>query len=79
MNKKHTIKDIAKLAGVSKGTVDRVLHKRGKVSQIALDKVNAVLGKIDYQPNLMARNLKKNKVYRIAVVFPNPAGPVIKK
>ena len=43
MDKKHTIKDIAKLAGVSKGTVDRVLHKRGKVSPAALEKVNEEL------------------------------------
>ena len=42
MDKKHTIKDIAKLAGVSKGTVDRVLHKRGKVSPAAFEKVNEV-------------------------------------
>ena len=38
MNKKYTIKDIAQMAGVSKGTVDRVLHKRGKVSEDALKK-----------------------------------------
>ena len=72
MNKKHTIKDIAKLAGVSKGTVDRVLHKRGKVSPKALEKVNEVLKVIDYQPNLIARNLKNNKIYSICVVLPDP-------
>jgi LacI family transcriptional regulator len=72
MNKKHTIKDIAKLAGVSKGTVDRVLHGRGKVSPMALDKVNEVLKVIDYQPNLIARNLKNNKIFRICVVLPDP-------
>lgn len=72
MNKKYTIKDIAKLAGVSKGTVDRVLHNRGKVSALALEKVNAVLKVIDYQPNLIARNLKNNKIYRICVVLPDP-------
>jgi len=71
-NKKHTIKDIALLAGVSKGTVDRVLHKRGKVSQKALDKVNQVLQEIDYRPNPMARSLKNNKIYRICVLLPNP-------
>lgn len=70
--KKYTIKDIAKLAGVSKGTVDRVLHNRGKVSQKALDKVNVVLSEIDYKPNLIARNLKNNKTYRVAVLLPNP-------
>jgi LacI family transcriptional regulator len=72
MNKKHTIKDIAQLAGVSKGTVDRVLHKRGKVSQIALDKINEVLNVINYEPNLIARNLKNNKIYRICILLPDP-------
>jgi LacI family transcriptional regulator len=72
MNKKYTIKDIAKLAGVSKGTVDRVLHKRGKVSPAALEKVNEVLNVIDYEPNLIARNLKSNKIYRICILLPDP-------
>lgn len=72
MNKKYTIKDIAKLAGVSKGTVDRVLHNRGKVSPIALEKVNEVLKVIDYEPNLIARNLKNNKNYHICVLLPDP-------
>jgi LacI family transcriptional regulator len=72
MDKKYTIKDIAKLAGVSKGTVDRVLHKRGKVSPLALEKVNEVLNVINYEPNLIARNLKNNKIYRICIVLPDP-------
>lgn len=72
MEKIYTIKDIAKLADVSKGTVDRVLHKRGKVSQIALDKVNAVLAQIDYQPNLIARNLKNTKIHQISILLPDP-------
>lgn len=69
--KQHTIKDIAKLAGVSKGTVDRVIHKRGKVSAQAFDKVNAILEKINYQPNLFARSLKNNKNYHICVILPD--------
>lgn len=72
MDKIYTIKDIAALAGVSKGTVDRVLHKRGKVSPAALEKVNEVLDQIDYQPNIMARNLKNTKTYSICVLLPNP-------
>lgn len=72
MNKKYTIKDIALLAGVSKGTVDRVLHKRGKVSEKALEKINKVLDEIDYEPNLIARNLKNNKFYHICVILPDP-------
>jgi len=72
MDKKYTIKDIAQMAGVSKGTVDRVLHNRGKVSPTALEKINEVLNVIDYEPNLIARNLKNTKVYRICVLLPDP-------
>ena len=48
MSKKYTISDIAKLVGVSKGTVDRVIHKRGKVSKTAYEKVIKILEEIDY-------------------------------
>lgn len=70
--KKYTIKDIAEQAGVSKGTVDRVIHKRGKVSQKALEKVTKILEAIDYQPNPIAQSLKNNRVYKICVVMPDP-------
>lgn len=73
MNVKNIrIKDIAQLAGVSVGTVDRVLHNRGRVSEDALKKVLAVLDQIDYKPNLIARTLGANKTYRIAALMPNP-------
>lgn len=71
MIKKYTIRDIAEMAGVSKGTVDRVLHNRGKVSEIALTKVNGVLDEIDFKPNPIAKNLKSNKVYHICVLLPD--------
>src|SRR6188768_1722038 len=71
--KNITIKDIARMAGVSAGTVDRVLHKRGRVSDDALAKVNKVLEEIDYKPNLIARTLGSNKTYRIAALIPDPA------
>jgi LacI family transcriptional regulator len=67
------IKDIAQLANVSVGTVDRVLHNRGRVSQEALEKVMAILNQIDYKPNLIARMLGSNKAYKIAALIPNPA------
>lgn len=73
MNTKNIrIKDIAQLAGVSVGTVDRVLHNRGRVSEEALKKVLSVLEQIDYKPNLIARTLGSNKTYRIAALIPNP-------
>lgn len=59
------------MAGVSKGTVDRVLHNRGKVSSRAAEKVSNVLKKIEYTPNPIARNLRTNKAYRICVLIPD--------
>jgi LacI family transcriptional regulator len=64
------IKDIARLAGVSTGTVDRVLHNRGKVSEEAKQKILSVLQKFDYKPNFLARNLGSNKNKTIAVLIP---------
>lgn len=72
MKKKITIKDIAKMAEVSIGTVDRVIHKRGRVSEKALQKVNAALKELDYRPNPLARSLKNNVVYTITVLIPDP-------
>ena len=72
IGKNIRIKDIAKLAGVSVGTVDRVLHNRGRVSDGALQKVTAVMNQIDYKPNLIARTLGSNKNYRIAALIPDP-------
>lgn len=70
MKKNYTIKTIAELAGVSKGTVDRVIHKRGKVSTKALERVNKVLDSIEYKPNPIAKSLKNNKLYNIAILLP---------
>lgn len=69
-DKKVTIKDIAKLAEVSAGTVDRVLHNRGKVSEIKRKKVEAVLKDINYEPNLIAKTLKNNRVFQLVAILP---------
>jgi LacI family transcriptional regulator len=73
MNKNIRIKDIAQLAGVSVGTVDRVLHSRGQVSRAAYEKVMEVLEKTGYKPNLIARTLGSNKTYFIAALIPDPS------
>ena len=69
--KNHRIKDIATMAGVSVGTVDRVLHKRGKVSEEALKKVEETLKALHYQPNLIARSLASKKERRALVLIPS--------
>ncbi len=69
--KKITIKDIAKLAQVSAGTVDRVLHNRGKVSESNRKKVEAVLKEINYEPNLIAKTLKNSRTFRLIAIIPS--------
>jgi LacI family transcriptional regulator len=60
---KIRIKDIAERAGVSVGTVDRVLHHSPNVSPKALEKVSKALEELDYQPNMYAPALAYNKSY----------------
>lgn len=65
-----TISDVAKAAGVTNGTVDRVLHERGEVSKKTREKVLRVIEELGYQPNVYASMLAKNKSHRIAVLLP---------
>ncbi len=73
MTKKIRIKDIAKLANVSVGTVDRVIHKRGEVSPDSYKKIIAILEKTSYEPNLVARSLSSSRTFKIAALIPNPS------
>ena len=70
LNQKIRIKDIATLAGVSEGTVDRVLHQRGDVSEKSKLAVEQVLKEINYTPNLLARSLASKKQYSFICLFP---------
>lgn len=70
-NSNIRIIDIARLAGVSTGTVDRILHNRGKVSDDKRAKVEKVLKEIDYKPNMVARFLATQKNYKLAVIAPS--------
>lgn len=72
MSQKSNIRiiDIAKMAKVSVGTVDRVLHNRGRVSEEKRKKVEEVLEKINYKPNVVARFLASNRSFSFAVIIP---------
>ena len=65
------IVDIAKMAGVSVGTVDRVIHNRGRVSEENKKKVQTILEMVHYQPNLMARSLASKKQYHLLAITPS--------
>lgn len=70
-DKRITIKDIAQLAGVSKGTVDRVIHNRGEVSEASRQKVLEVAQRIGYKPNIYASLLASQKKYLMACLLPD--------
>ncbi|MDO5970723.1 substrate-binding domain-containing protein [Flavivirga aquimarina] len=65
-----TINDIAKEAGVSIGTIDRVIHNRGGVSKKTEAKVNAIIKKHDFKINVIASSLASNKKFEIATLIP---------
>jgi len=67
---KIRIKDIALRAGVSVGTVDRVLHERPNVSKTAREKVEQALAEMDYEPNVYASALAYNKDYTFVCIIP---------
>lgn len=69
---KARIKDIALLAGVSIGTVDRVLHDRGEVSEKTRKRVKSILRKTEYSPNFIAQALKSRKSFHIVTLLPEP-------
>jgi|APSaa5957512622_1039677.scaffolds.fasta_scaffold32212_2 LacI family transcriptional regulator len=70
-HRKIRIKDIAEQAGVSTGTVDRVLHKRGEVSLETRKKVLRIAEKLEYKPNFVARTLASKKEFHFGVLIPD--------
>lgn len=73
MPEKIRIKDIAERAGVSVGTVDRVIHNRPNVSKPAREKVEKALKEMNYQPNVYASALAYNRSYDFFVILPHHA------
>ena len=67
---KIRIKDIAERAGVSVGTVDRVLHDRPNVSKSAREKVEKALEEVNYEPNAYASALAYNRDYTFFCIIP---------
>jgi LacI family transcriptional regulator len=65
-----TVKEIAGLANVSIGTVDRVLYHRGRVAPETKARIEAIIEKYQFTPNLIARQLKRNRPYRFRAFLP---------
>lgn len=63
-----TIYDIARVAGVSKSTVSRVLNKQTNISPEAREKVLRAIDELQYQPNKLARALTSSGFDAIMVI-----------
>ncbi|KAA9131681.1 LacI family transcriptional regulator [Marinihelvus fidelis] len=70
---KVTINDIARLAGVSKKTVSRVINDSPKVRPATREKVQAVIEEHGYTPHPEARALALRKSYLVAMIYDNPS------
>ena len=69
-----TIKDVARDAGVSVGTVSNVLNG-GKVSAERRHQVEASIKKLDYQVNTLAKGMRMQKTDYVVVILPNLINP----
>lgn len=65
-----TTKDLAKAAGVSLATVDRVLNKRPGVQKRTVEKVNKAIEAIGFVRNVSAANLARSRSYRLRFLLP---------
>lgn len=65
-----TLQEIAKRACVSIGTVDRVLHERGRVSAKTKVRIQRIVEELNYKPNMMARTLSLKKIFKFGVLIP---------
>jgi LacI family transcriptional regulator len=63
-----TLKDVARLAGVSPKTVSRVVNNQGEISEETRTRVQAAIVELGYRPNILARSLVNQRTNTIAVV-----------
>ena len=74
---KPTINDLARVAGVSLATVDRVLNARPGVRRATIDKVNKAIADLGYVRDTAAANLARRRVYRLLFILPHAANEFV--
>ncbi|WP_026016975.1 LacI family DNA-binding transcriptional regulator [Catenovulum agarivorans] len=69
---KITINDIARLAGVSKRTVSRVINQSPKVGELTKQKVEQIIAEYNYVPDKQARGLASSRSYLLGLIYDQP-------
>lgn len=75
MDRRCTIADVARAAGVSKQTVSRVLNNKGELSPSTRERILGVIKELGFQPNAAARSLLTGRSYTIGLVVPDIGNP----
>lgn len=70
-----TMKDVARLAGVSTSTVSHVINKDRFVSEAISAKVEAAIKELNYAPSALARSLKLNQTHTIGMLITASTNP----
>ncbi|MCZ4365986.1 LacI family DNA-binding transcriptional regulator [Sulfitobacter dubius] len=65
-----TLSDVARAAGVSYATADRVINNRGNVAEKSIAKVREAVTSLGYVRNVAAANLSRGRIYRLAFLIP---------
>lgn len=71
MSQKHTINDVAKLAGVSKSTVSYVLSGKRPIGKNVTEKVLEAMEQLNYKPSVVAKNLAERQTNNIGLYAPS--------
>lgn len=72
-----TINDVARLAGVSKKTVSRVINRSTLLNDATREKVEAVIAEIGYVPNPQARALALRRNFLLGLIHDNPNAQMV--
>ncbi|MFO1014898.1 MAG: LacI family DNA-binding transcriptional regulator [Caulobacteraceae bacterium] len=70
--RRPTINDIARIAGVSKKTVSRVINDSPSVQQETRERIEAVIAETGYTPDPQARGLAFRRSFLIGLIYDNP-------
>ncbi|EBV3600229.1 LacI family transcriptional regulator, partial [Salmonella enterica subsp. enterica serovar Virchow] len=74
-----TVHDVARAAGVSLATVDRVINGREGVREATVLRVEAAISKLGFVRNQAAANLAKSRVYRLVFIIPEGANSFMRR